>query len=392
MRNVVIMDDAFELAPMLREVLACARVETARAGTPTEGAPRCEVFVASARQEAALGGTRALVEQARREGARAMMVVDETSETFGLTTEMNGKLTRLALGPGEGAPANGPEDVCHVFRAFLVASLLKGARGVLARDPASLKLYDMAERVARAEVSVFINGPTGSGKEVLAQFIHDRSPRASGPFIAINCAAIPENMLEAMLFGHEKGAFTGASSTNKGIFRAADGGTLLLDEISEMPMMLQAKLLRALQERVVTPIGSSTPVPVDVRVLATSNRNMHAEIKTGKFREDLFYRLNVFPLITEPLARRRDDIIPIAAALLVRHHKDPTTLPRLERDALEALLAHDWPGNVRELDNVIQRAAVLQTGGRVTGNDIMVDFAPPPLSEPAQELARASSL
>ena len=169
-------------------------------------------------------------------------------------------------------------------------------------DEVSQNLLALARRVAKTDVTVFINGPTGTGKEVLAKFIHNYSERAKAPFVAVNCAAIPDNMLEAILFGYEKGAFTGASTANKGIFRAADGGTLLLDEISEMPMPLQAKLLRALQEKAVTPIGSQTEFPVDVRVVATTNRNMAEEIRVGNFREDLYYRLNVFPLNTVALA------------------------------------------------------------------------------------------
>jgi two-component system response regulator FlrC len=191
--------------------------------------------------------------------------------------------------------------------------------------------------------------------------------------VAVNCAAIPDNMLEAILFGHEKGAFTGASTANKGIFRAADGGTLLLDEISEMPMALQAKLLRALQEKAVTPIGSQTDIPVDVRVVATTNRNMAEEIRAGHFREDLYYRLNVFPLNTVALAARPDDIVPVATFLLNRHVKTASDLPWLADDAVEALRRYGWPGNVRELENVLQRALVLAQGGVVSANEILID-------------------
>jgi two-component system response regulator FlrC len=182
-------------------------------------------------------------------------------------------------------------------------------------------------------------------------------------------------MLEAILFGHEKGAFTGASTANKGIFRAADGGTLLLDEISEMPLSLQAKLLRALQERKVTPLGSQREVDVDVRVIATTNREMLAEISNGKFREDLFYRLNVFPLTTQNLAQRTDDIIPISSILLARHSMVLDDLPSIDDEAAEILLSYNWPGNVRELENVLQRAIVLSTGGKIMAGDIMVDGA-----------------
>jgi len=180
-------------------------------------------------------------------------------------------------------------------------------------------------------------------------------------------------MLEAILFGHEKGSFTGASTANKGIFRAADGGTLLLDEISEMPLSLQAKLLRALQERKVTPLGSQREIDVDVRVLATTNRSMLAEVRNGKFREDLFYRLNVFPLSTTQLCQRTDDIIPISTILLARHSASIDDVPMIDSEAMDILLSYGWPGNVRELENVLQRALVLSSGGAIRAGDIMVD-------------------
>ena len=191
--------------------------------------------------------------------------------------------------------------------------------------------------------------------------------------MAINCAAIPENMLEAMLFGHEKGAFTGASSANKGIFRAADSGTLLLDEISEMPLSLQAKLLRVLQEKKVTPIGGQRDIDVDVRVIATTNRDMITEVKEKKFREDLYYRLNVFPLETLNLSERPNDIIPISVALL-RRHTDFDKIPYITKNAQKILTDYAWPGNVRELENVLQRAIVLSENNIIDGENIMIDL------------------
>ncbi|MEY4698068.1 MAG: hypothetical protein RIT14_2496, partial [Pseudomonadota bacterium] len=237
-------------------------------------------------------------------------------------------------------------------------------------------LIDLAARVARTDVTVFVNGPTGSGKEVLARAVHATSRRATAPFVAINCAAIPENMLEAILFGHEKGAFTGASGANKGIIRAAEGGTLMLDEISEMPMGLQSKLLRVLQERTLTPIGAQKEVPVDIRVIATSNRDMAEEVRERRFREDLFYRLNVFPLATRALCERPDDI-PALACAMVRRHAPAGPLPLLTPDAITALVAHDWPGNVRELENVIQRALVMRDGGWITPADLLINTSTP---------------
>ncbi|MDO7660663.1 MAG: sigma 54-interacting transcriptional regulator, partial [Paracoccaceae bacterium] len=247
-----------------------------------------------------------------------------------------------------------------------------GLSNMIAADIETTRLMELANRVSRSDVTVFVNGPTGTGKEVLARYIHERSVRASGPFVAINCAAIPENMLEALLFGHEKGAFTGASVTNKGIFRAAEGGTLLLDEISEMPMGLQSKLLRVLQERTVTPLGAQTEIKVDVRIIATTNRDIAREVREHRFREDLYYRLNVFPLATKSLSERRADIIPIATSLLRKHCGPTTALPWLSQPAIDAIAQHDWPGNVRELENVIQRALVLQNG-EITSDDIILD-------------------
>ena len=261
------------------------------------------------------------------------------------------------------------------FGLQLAATLLSDERTVACGDQVSRDLLGLARRVAKTDVTVFINGPTGTGKEVLARFIHNHSERAEAPFVAVNCAAIPDNMLEAILFGHEKGAFTGASTANKGIFRAADGGTLLLDEISEMPMALQAKLLRALQEKAVTPIGSQTDIPVDVRVVATTNRNMAEEIREGNFREDLYYRLNVFPLNTAALAARIDDIVPVATFLLKRHVKDAAIMPWLDHGAIKSLRGYGWPGNVRELENVLQRALVLAEDGVITAADILIDNA-----------------
>merc|ERR1711988_1216357 len=203
-----------------------------------------------------------------------------------------------------------------------------------AGDVQTYELLSLARRVAFTDVTVFINGPTGSGKEVLANYLHENSARKDQPFVAVNCAAIPENMLEAILFGHEKGAFTGASNANKGIFRAADKGTLLLDEISEMPLSLQAKLLRVLQERKVTPVGGQRDIDVNVRVLATSNRDMAYEVNQSRFREDLYYRLNVFPLQTRNLSTRKDDILPISLKILDKHNKKSKTMPYITSDAI----------------------------------------------------------
>ena len=237
----------------------------------------------------------------------------------------------------------------------------------------SLMLKTLSKKVANTDVTVFINGPTGTGKEVVANYIHDQSSRRDNPFIAVNCAAIPENMLEAILFGHEKGSFTGASHSNKGIFRAADKGTLLLDEISEMPLSLQAKLLRVLQEKKVTPVGGNREVDIDVRIIATTNRNMAEEVKSNNFREDLYYRLNVFPIKTFGLSERIEDIIPIVVSIIKKNNDENKEFPYLSKKAQEFLKNHSWSGNVRELENVILRSIVLSNSMNINAEHIIVD-------------------
>lgn len=240
-----------------------------------------------------------------------------------------------------------------------------GKGEMVAEDLRTRELVDLATRVAASDATVMIGGESGTGKEVLARLIHQKSPRADGAFIAINCAAIPDNMLEAVLFGYEKGAFTGAVRASAGKFEQAQGGTLLLDEISEMSLSLQAKLLRVLQEREVERLGGRDVIQLDVRVLATSNRLLREEVSAGRFREDLFYRLNVFPLTLPPLRERPRDILPMARHLMMRHLKSGEMLPALSPEAQARLLEHDWPGNVRELDNLLQRALILCDGERV---------------------------
>src|SRR5690606_12262154 len=241
----------------------------------------------------------------------------------------------------------------------------------VAQAPSSKQLLLLAQRVAQSDSTVLIVGESGTGKEVLARYIHNHSPRSKQPFIAINCAAIPENMLEAMLFGHEKGAYTGAHSSAPGKFEQANGGTLLLDEISEMDIGLQAKLLRVLQEREVERLGGRKTIKLDVRVIATSNRDMRSEVAAGKFREDLYYRLSVLPLQWAPLRNRVEDIIPLAEKILHKHaQKQNRGRVSLSTSAQQALLAYNWPGNVRELDNVMQRALILQTGSAIQAEDL----------------------
>lgn len=248
----------------------------------------------------------------------------------------------------------------------------------------SRRLTELARRVAGSDCTVLIAGESGTGKEVLARFIHRNSPRADRPFVALNCAAIPENMLEAILFGYEKGAFTGAHAAHPGKFEQAQGGTLLLDEVTEMPLGLQAKLLRVLQEREVERLGGREPVSLDVRVLATTNRNLRGEVAAGRFREDLYYRLNVFPLTTAPLRERRDDVLPLAMHVLNARCRPGERIPALSAEAAHILLTHTWPGNVRELDNVMQRALILANGPVIQAESIQIEgYASDAASQPA---------
>ncbi|MCC4263184.1 sigma-54 dependent transcriptional regulator [Oceanimonas baumannii] len=257
----------------------------------------------------------------------------------------------------------------------------------VAEDVASRQLLQLAARVAVTEASVMISGPSGTGKEVLARFIHARSARATKPFVAINCAAIPDNMLEATLFGYEKGAFTGAVQACPGKFELADEGTLLLDEITEMDVNLQAKLLRVLQEQEVERLGGRKSLRLNVRVLATSNRDLRKAVSEGRFREDLYYRLNVFPLVWPALAERPDDILPLARFLLNRHGAMQGRHGiSLSADAEKRLKNWHWPGNVRELDNVMQRALILAGGHQISAGDIFLDDAGPCVAAAPREL------
>ncbi|MGO1298656.1 MAG: sigma-54-dependent transcriptional regulator [Vibrio sp.] len=241
-------------------------------------------------------------------------------------------------------------------------------------DAKSLKLLSLADKVAKTDANVMVLGPSGSGKEVMSRYIHNVSLRKDGPFIAINCAAIPDNMLEATLFGYEKGAFTGAVQACPGKFEQAQGGTILLDEISEMELNLQAKLLRVLQEREVERLGSRKSVKLDVRVLATSNRDLKQYVQEGHFREDLYYRLNVFPITWPALCERQGDIEPLAAHLIERHCKKlGLPVPALSLSATEKLLQYSWPGNVRELDNVVQRALILSDQATIEASHILIE-------------------
>ncbi len=274
--------------------------------------------------------------------------------------------------------------------AAMLAAVAGEAEAPVHRDPAMSALLERATQLARAEASVLVTGESGTGKEVLARHIHAASRRARGPFVALNCAALPESLLESELFGHEKGAFSGAVAARKGKFEQAEGGTLLLDEIGEMDPRLQAKLLRVIQEREVDRLGGTHPVKVDVRLLAATNRDLGAEVRAGRFREDLYFRLNVVALHIPPLRERPADI-PALAAHFARRFADANGLPRraLGADALAVLAAHPWPGNVRELENTLHRAVLLAEGPAIGAAAIELTPLPPRAAEPGAPLPAA---
>jgi DNA-binding NtrC family response regulator len=266
---------------------------------------------------------------------------------------------------------------------------VEAPHGLIGRSPAMLGVYRLIDRAAGASVPVLITGESGTGKELVARAIHYRGPRASAPFLAVNCAAIPESLIESELFGHVKGAFTGASAPREGYFAAADGGTLFLDEVGELSAIAQAKLLRTLQERTVQAVGADRPTPIDVRIITATNRDLEGLARDGRFRQDLFFRLHVLPIELPPLRERGDDVV-----LLLRHFLTAASreagdaapaAPTLTEDALEAIQRYPWPGNVRELQNLAQRLVVFADSGVIDTTDLPEPMRTParPLGEPA---------
>ena len=373
MSQVIVVQNSLNIANNLCDLLENRDVTVIKAGSDSSKPDilgidlvgyNANTMVCSDIFEKEIGGSSKLVSLARQAKLTKVIIITESKLVAGIDIQddLGGALKRITV-----------EDFTDPYSLELIFNVCCPDVLFSAGDIKTFELLSLARRVANTDVTVFINGPTGSGKEVLANYLHENSNRKEEPFVAVNCAAIPENMLEAILFGHEKGAFTGASNANKGIFRAADKGTLLLDEISEMPLSLQAKLLRVLQERKVTPVGGQRDIEVDVRVLATSNRDMASEVNQSRFREDLYYRLNVFPLQTKKLSDRKDDILPISIKILDKHNKENGTIPFITPDARDLLLKHDWPGNVRELENTLQRALVLSGGKAIDQMSIMID-------------------
>ena len=373
MSQVIVVNSNLKIANNLCDILENRDITVIKAGSDNSKPNflgidlvgyQADTIVCSDAFEKEVGGSQKLVTIARQAKLSKVIIISEDVSVSGfeVKSELGGALRRVSI-----------SDFTDQYSLELIFNMCCPDISFSAGDMKTYELLSLAKRVANTDVTVFINGPTGSGKEVLANYLHENSNRKGNPFVAVNCAAIPENMLEAILFGHEKGAFTGASNANKGIFRAADKGTLLLDEISEMPLSLQAKLLRVLQERKVTPVGGQRDIDVDVRVLATSNRDMASEVNQSRFREDLYYRLNVFPLQTKNLSARKDDILPISIKILNKHFQENSTTPYMTSGARELLLGHDWPGNVRELENTLQRALVLCQNNIIDENSIMID-------------------
>ena len=373
MSQVIVVNSNLKIANNLCDILENRDITVIKAGSDNSKPNflgidlvgyQADTIVCSDAFEKEVGGSQKLVAIARQAKLTKVIIISEDVSVngFEVKSELGGALRRVSI-----------SDFTDQYSLELIFNMCCPDISFSAGDMKTYELLSLAKRVANTDVTVFINGPTGSGKEVLANYLHENSNRKGNPFVAVNCAAIPENMLEAILFGHEKGAFTGASNANKGIFRAADKGTLLLDEISEMPLSLQAKLLRVLQERKVTPVGGQRDIDVDVRVLATSNRDMASEVNQSRFREDLYYRLNVFPLQTKNLSARKDDILPISIKILNKHFQENSTTPYMTSGARELLLGHDWPGNVRELENTLQRALVLCQNNIIDENSIMID-------------------
>jgi DNA-binding NtrC family response regulator len=280
----------------------------------------------------------------------------------GIETDPDTAARAIAAGALEFVPL--PPDAALI--AAVLEAISRDSRDMIAVDPAMKQVIGLADQIAASDASVLITGESGAGKEVMARHVHARSRRAGAPFIAVNCAAIPENLLESELFGHERGAFTGAIARRIGKFEEASGGTLLLDEISEMDMRLQAKLLRAIQERVIDRVGGNKPVPVDIRILATANRDLAARVREGLFREDLLYRLNVVNLRIPPLRERRQDIVALSAHFVKKYADSNGRSARtLSPAAMEQIMAYRWPGNVRELENAMHRAVLLAGGAEI---------------------------
>ncbi|MCM0611520.1 sigma-54-dependent Fis family transcriptional regulator [Marinobacter sediminum] len=371
--QILIVEDDHDLREALVTTLELAKFRVTEASNAHEALARLAEtpvdMVISDVNMPGMSGHDLLAEAQRLYPGLPMMLITAYGQISHAVSAMQAGAIDYLVKPFE------PQVLVEAVSKVVGGARQKSSDAPVAEDPVSKRMFQLATKVAGSDSTVMISGESGTGKEVLARFIHQQSPRADQPFIAINCAAIPENMLEAILFGHEKGAFTGAVASSPGKFEQANGGTILLDEISEMDLGLQSKLLRVLQEREVERVGGRKTISLDVRVIATTNRDLAEYVREGKFREDLYYRLTVFPMRWQPLRERPLDIMPLATSLLKQHcRKMKLTGVAFAPDAKHALMNHGWPGNVRELDNAIQRALVLHQGNVVHAGDLCLEL------------------
>ncbi|MDO6440823.1 sigma-54 dependent transcriptional regulator [Marinobacter sp. 2_MG-2023] len=371
--QILIVEDDRDLREALVTTLELAKFRVREASNAHEALARLAEapvdMVVSDVNMPGLSGHELLSEVQRLHPGLPMMLITAYGQISHAVSAMQSGAVDYLVKPFE------PKVLVDAVTKVVGGSRQKSGDEPVAEDPASRRVFQLAAKVAGSESTVMISGESGTGKEVLARYIHQQSPRADQPFVAINCAAIPENMLEAILFGHEKGAFTGAVASAPGKFEQANGGTILLDEVSEMDPALQSKLLRVLQEREVERVGGRKTIALDVRVIATTNRDLADFVREGRFREDLYYRLSVFPMHWQPLRERPLDILPMAMSLLKKHcRKMKLTGISFAADARNALMQHSWPGNVRELDNAIQRSLVLHQGNVIHVDDLCLDI------------------
>ncbi|MBW0146767.1 sigma-54-dependent transcriptional regulator [Marinobacter arenosus] len=396
--QILIVEDDHDLREALVTTLELARFRVREASNAQEALARLAEapvdMVVSDVNMPGLSGHELLAEVQRLYPGLPMMLITAYGQIDHAVSAMQAGAIDYLVKPFE------PQVLVEAVSKVVGGARQKTSDAPVAEDPISKRMFQLATKVAGSDSTVMISGESGTGKEVLARFIHQQSPRADQPFVAINCAAIPENMLEAILFGHEKGAFTGAVASSPGKFEQANGGTILLDEISEMDLGLQSKLLRVLQEREVERVGGRKTISLDVRVVATTNRDLGDYVREGKFREDLYYRLTVFPMHWQPLRERPLDIMPLASSLLKKHcQKMKLTGITFAADARNALVNHGWPGNVRELDNAIQRALVLHQGNVIHAGDLCLelgitgrsDSATTPMPSPSSFAERPSN-
>jgi len=390
--NILVVEDDDALRDALLVTLEAAghRVHGADGGATALALIARESFsmVVSDLRMAPMDGLELLAEIRARKPGLPVLLMTAFGDVDKAVAAMRGGACDFMLKPFE------PRALIEQIARYAQPPRAEGATGVIAADQRTKEVLLLSARVAKTDATVLLTGESGTGKEVFARYIHDQSNRARGPFVAINCAAIPDNLLEATLFGYEKGAFTGAQTAQAGKFEQANGGTLLLDEISEMPMSLQAKLLRVLQEREVERVGGKKPIPLDIRVLATSNRDMAGEVAAGRFREDLYYRLNVFPLEIPALRSRPGDIVPLANHFLAQHGARLGKTAKLAASGEAKLAAHSWPGNVREMENAMQRAMILAPGDLIEAEHLLLAVSPmtPPTVAAAPVAAAAATV